>query len=125
MKKKFSAAKESSFVPADFRPDRVRTLMRAIKGEMEGFEGRAIQYDELAHYGGQSISSVFDKLQRTAQPQIEALLGWLERLPEAIRNRLITEACRSFPTLRSHRLSFDPTQVSHLNRLIREWAVRT
>ncbi len=87
--------------PSPFKPDRVRSLMHAIKRELETFQGREILIDELADYAGQARSSVFDKLQRSDQPQVEALLGWLERLPETTRNRLLSSACRCYPHLKA------------------------
>lgn len=103
-----------------YQPDRVRLLMRTIKGELDAFQGREISYEELARYAGQARSSVFDKLQRTDQPQVEALLGWIERLPEPTRNRLINSACRCYPTLDNPRLSHDPAQVSRLRTLLHQ-----
>lgn len=94
--------------------------MRAIKGELEALQGREIPYEELAAYAGQSRSSVFDKLQRAEQPQVEALLRWIERLPESVRMRLVNSACRCYPTLESPRLNHDPAQVSHLKTLLRQ-----
>ena len=120
MKKKMSEAKDFSCAHSHYRPERARTLMRSVKNQMESFAGRVIEYDELAYYSGQSTSAVFDKLQRTTQPQIEAFLGWVERLPEANRNQSISQVCRCFPTLQNRRLSFDPTQVSHLTKLIQQ-----
>jgi hypothetical protein len=94
--------------------------MRAIKGELDALQVREISYEELASYAGQARSSVFDKLQRSDQPQIEALLGWIERLPEHTRNSLINSACRCYPTLDSPRLSHDPTQISRLKTLLHQ-----
>jgi hypothetical protein len=94
--------------------------MRAIKSELEALQGRPIFYEELAHYAGQAVSSVFDKLQKSNQPQIEALFGWIERLPESTRNQLINEACRCYPTLESPRLRYDSVQLSHLKTLLRQ-----
>ena len=94
--------------------------MRAIKADLEALQGREIPYEDLASYAGQASSSVFDKLQRAQQPQIEALLGWMERLPEPTRNHLINSACRCYPTLDSPRLKHDPAQVSHLKSLLHQ-----
>ena len=103
-----------------YQPDRVRPLMRAIKWELEAFQGREVPYEDLAAYAGQATSSVFDKLQRAQQPQIEALLRWIERLPETARNRLISLACRQYPTLEHPRLSHDLAQVSLLKTLLHQ-----
>jgi hypothetical protein len=94
--------------------------MRAIKAELQVLQGREIPYEDLASYAGQATSSVFDKLQRTEQPQVEALLGWIERLPEPTRNHLMNSACRCYPTLDSPRLNHDPAQVSRLKTLLRQ-----
>ncbi len=94
--------------------------MRAIKGELDAYVGRVVSYDEWAIYAGQTKGSVFEKFQRTQQVQVEALLRWLERLPEPTRNRLVNAACRVFPTISSPRIAHDPTQVSHLQALLRQ-----
>jgi len=103
-----------------YQPDRVRSLMRAIKGALEAVQGREISYEDLASYAGQATSSVFDKLQRTQQPQVEALLGWIERLPETTRNHLINSACRCCPTLDHPRLNHDIAQVSRLKTILHQ-----
>jgi hypothetical protein len=58
-------------------------------------------------------------LQREQQPQVKALLGWIERFAEPTRNRLINSACRCYPTLDSPQLNHDPAQVSCLKTLLR------
>ena len=73
----------------------------------------------MASYAGQATSSIFDKLHRTEQPQVEAILAWIERVPEATRNKLLNSACRCYPTLDSSRLNHDPAQVSRLKTLLR------
>jgi hypothetical protein len=120
MKSNVSPGQPGSGDFAPYEPDRVRPLMRAIKGELEALQGREIPYEELASYAGQARSSVFDKLQRAEQPQVEALLRWIERLPESVRIRLINSACRCCPTLDSPRLNHDPAQVSRLKTLLRQ-----
>lgn len=74
----------------------------------------------MAGYAGQSTSSVFDKLQRSQQPQVEALLAWLERLPEVTRSRLINAACRCYPTLDCPRINHDSAQVSRLKMILHQ-----
>lgn len=120
MRSNVSPGQPGSADSAPYDPDRVRPLMRAIKGELEALQGREIPYEELAAYAGQARSSVFDKLQRTEQPQVEALFRWIERLPESVRIRLINSACRCYPTLDSPRLIHDPAQVSYLKTLLRQ-----
>lgn len=105
---------------ADYRPNRVRALFRATKAQLDISEGREVPYEDLARYAGQAASSVFDKLQKTAHPQVEALLGWLERLPEPTRNQLIDSVCRCFPKLENTRLAHDLAQVSRLKTLLRK-----
>jgi len=83
-------------------------------------QGRRIPLDELGEYASQAASTVFEKFERTNQPQVEALLGLLERLPEPTRCRLINEACRCFPTLDHPRIGYEPAQVSHLKSLLRQ-----
>jgi hypothetical protein len=116
MKKKNSS--NTGKVTSVYHPERVRSLMRAIKENLEASQGRPILYEELAQYAGQAISSVFDKLQKTHQPQVEALVGWLERLPEATRTQLMNSHCRSYPTLEHPRVAHDPAQVSRLKTLL-------
>lgn len=118
MKKKNSSSSSTDKGASVYHPERVRPLMRAIKENMEAFQGRPILYEELAQYADQAISSVFDKLQKTHQPQVEALLGWLERLPEATRTQLMNSHCRSYPTLEHPRVGHDPAQVSRLKTIL-------
>jgi len=120
MKSKIPPTEPTPFEPLPHQPDRVRPLMRAIKGQLEALQGREITYEDLAGYVGQAASSVFDKFQRAQQPQIEALLGWIERLPESTRNQLLNSACRCYPTLDHPRLNHDPAQVSQLKTLFRQ-----
>jgi hypothetical protein len=118
MKRKRSNRSEPGVSPSRYRPNRVRKLRRAIKGELDAFQGRVIPYKDLAIYASQAKCSVFDKFQKDQQPQVEALLGWLERLPETTRNRLINSACRAYLTIENARLAHDPTQVSNLRVLL-------
>jgi len=120
MKSKLPPSEPTASEHPAHQPDRVRPLVRAIKGHLEALQGREITYEDLAGYVGQAASSVFDKFQRTQQPQIEALLGWIERLPESTRNQLINSACRCYPTLDHPRLNHDPVQVSRLKTLLRQ-----
>ena len=120
MKSKISFAHRAAVTGADYQPDRARPLMRAIKGELELLRGRAVSYEELGGYVGQAGSTVFDKFQKSHQPQVECLLGWLERLTEATRHRLLSSACRTFPSLESPRLNHDPLQASNLKALLRQ-----
>jgi len=117
-----SSAEEAVYLSqtTGFRSTRARFLLCSIKLELERLVGRRIPYDELGRYAGQAASTVFDKLQKADHPQIEALLGWLERLPEESRTRLVDAACRCMPTLDHPRLMHDPVQVSRLKGLLRQ-----
>jgi hypothetical protein len=103
-----------------YRPDRVRPLLRDLQMELERFQRRQIQYDELGRYAGQGASTVFNKLQKNDHPQIEALLGWLERLPEEVRCGILGKFWRCFPSLEHKRLGHDPVQVSSMKALLRQ-----
>ena len=81
------------------RPGRVRPLLRDLQMELERFQRRQIQYDDLGRYAGQAARTVFNKLQKNDHPQIEGLLGWLERLPEAVRCGILGKFCRCFRSL--------------------------
>ena len=102
-----------------YRPNRVQSMMRATKSALDTQHKRTICFAELGRYSGQSASVAFDKMHRPDQPQVEALLSWLERLPITIRNQIINSACRCFPTLEDPRISHDPTQLSELKALLR------
>lgn len=117
---KSSALPEREIQP--YQPNRVRKLLRDTRLELELFQGRPITFGELARYSGQAASTVFEKLHSFHHPQIEGLLCWLERLPDAARSRLLNEACRSFPSLAHPRLSHDPAQISRLNSLLQQCA---
>jgi hypothetical protein len=118
METKTASDKQASTGIAAYHPDRVRSLMRGIKAELECLHGRRIPLDELGYYVDRSASTVFDKFEKPRQPQVEALLRLLERLPEATRSRLLNQVCRCFPTLDHARIAHDPAQVSHLKSLL-------
>lgn len=110
--------KTISAEPTAFHPKRVMSLLRDVRLELEQFHRRRISYDELGRYAGQAATTVFEKLQKEEHPQVEALLGWLERLPEHARNMLVTKACRAFPNFENERLSHDPVQIGALRLLL-------
>src|ERR1700739_4559171 len=118
MRKKLTSLRNQADLKPRWQTERVRTLWRSIKSELTKIQCREISYDEIKSYVGLAKSSAFDIFQRINQPQIEALLCLLDRLPEGSRTRLITEACRCFPSLQDTRLSHDPTQVSMLKTLL-------
>ena len=60
MKNNVTPGQPSSDEFLPYQPDRVRSLMRAIKGELDALQGREIPYEDLAGYAGQATSSVFD-----------------------------------------------------------------
>jgi len=101
-------------------PERVMLMMRAIKAELEVFQGRPLSFEQLASYTGQAASTVFDKLYRTHQPQVESLVRLLERLPQESRRRLVESVCRCYPTFCHPRIAHDPVQVSNLKSLLRQ-----
>jgi hypothetical protein len=102
------------------RPERVLLLMRTIKAELEGFQGRTLSFEELASYTGEAASTLFDKLHRPHQPQVESVIRLLERLPEENRSRLLESVCRCYPTLCHPRIAHDPVQVSNMKSLLRQ-----
>ena len=106
--------------PDVYRPARVRELLRSTKLALEQFHRREISFEELGRYSAQAGSTVFEKLQKDEHPQIEALLGWLEHLPEDVRGRLINSICRVFPHLEDRRLGHNPGQVSSLRSLLKQ-----
>ncbi len=120
MKQQVSAPSRISIPPSVYRPDRVRSLLFATKLELERFHGRELTFDELGRFAGQAASTAFDKLQKSKHPQVEALLGWLERLPEAVRSELLAGTCRCFTSLEHPKLSHNPVQVSMLKELLRQ-----
>ncbi|MDR3565933.1 MAG: hypothetical protein P4N59_31475 [Negativicutes bacterium] len=103
-----------------YRPARVRELFRSTKLALEQFHQREISFEELGRYSAQAGSTVFEKLQKDEHPQVEAILGWLEHLPEDVRGRLINGVCRAFPHLEDRRLGHNPGQVSSLRSLLKQ-----
>ena len=93
-------------------------MMRAIKAELEAFQGRTLSFEQLASYTGEAASTAFDKLHRTRQPQVESLIRLLERLPQESRRRLVERVCRCYPTFCHPRIAHDPVQVSDLKSLL-------
>jgi len=96
----------------------VLLMMRAIKAELEAFQGRTLSFEQLASYTGEAASTAFDKLHRTHQPQVESLIRLLERLPQESRRRLVERVCRCYPTFCHPRIAHDPVQVSDLKSLL-------
>ena len=120
MKKKTPLVQRAGTTGRAYHPDRARNLMLSIKGELELIQRRVISYEELGRWVDQAGSTAFDKFQKHDQPQVEALLGWLERLPESTRTRLLNSCCRCFPTFESPRLTHDPAQIGSLRALAQQ-----
>jgi hypothetical protein len=92
--------------------------MRRIKSALEIQHQRLLTYEELGRMCGQGHSAVGEKLSRAHQPQVEALLAWVERLAPEARSQCIETACRVYPTLAHPRIAHDPTSASRLKGLL-------
>jgi hypothetical protein len=101
-----------------YRCDRVRQLMRRIKSGLEMQRHRVLTCEELGMMCGHGHSAVCEKLNRVHQPQVEALLAWLERLSLETRYKCVESACRVYPTVEHPRISHDPTTASRLKSLL-------
>jgi hypothetical protein len=66
----------------------------------------------------ESASTVFDRLQRKEQPQVDGFLCLVESLAEPVRNQMLRDHLRSLPCFADPRLSHDRTQIAHLRAIL-------
>jgi hypothetical protein len=94
--------------------------MRRLKVELEKGRSAPLSFETLARFSGSSPSTAFDRLHREHQPQVEALLSLVERLPEQVRFNVISEVCRCHPDVQHRRIAFDPTQSTSLKLALKQ-----
>ncbi len=97
---------------------RAMVLTRRIKSELEKRLGRPLTYQEMGAICQESASTVFDRLQRKEQPQVDGFLCLVEALAEPVRNQMLQDHLRSLPCFADPRLSHDRAQIAHLRAVL-------
>ena len=103
-----------------YRPKRGSRLFNVIESALADEYRRKLTLKDLARLSFQSISTIFGWRTESRLDQIETLLFFLERLPESKGWEIIRQSCRTLPTLSHYCISWNETQASTLETLLRD-----
>lgn len=99
---------------------RVTRTLRRLVGAMRDRNGQPPTYRDLEEWTGFVESTLKGWFSNTGNPTAELLFQLLERVPEKIRNQVVNEVCRCWPSLEYPRLKADQTLLSRLKTAIRQ-----